>query len=111
LIGLTHANDLLLSSRIVLAEEAAAMGLVNTVLPPDELWQHTWDYARMLATQVSPASMRETKRQIYADLHGDVGSAVDASARLLERMAREPDYREGVAAFLEKRQPNFPDAG
>lgn len=109
IIGLTHANDLLLSSRVVLAEEAAGMGLVNRVLPPEELLPATYEYARMLARQVSPASLRETKRQIYADLHGDVGSAVAESEALLERMMREPDYREGVAAFVSKRAPDFPD--
>ena len=109
LIGLTRANDLLLSSRVILAEEAAELGLVNAVLPGDSLWEHTMAYARQLATSVSPASMRETKRQIYADLHGDVGSSVAESERLLEVMMREPDYREGVAAFVEKRPPAFPD--
>ena len=48
LIGLTRANDLLLSSRIILAEEAAEMGLVNAVLPPEELMAHTHAYASEL---------------------------------------------------------------
>ena len=56
LVGLGHAADLLLSSRVVLAEEAATMGLVNRVLPPESLMEHTYSYARALATEVSPAS-------------------------------------------------------
>jgi enoyl-CoA hydratase/carnithine racemase len=107
IVGLTHANDMLLSSRVVLAEEAASMGLVNAVLEPDELLPHTYAYAKMLATQVSPASMAATKRQIYTDLHRDVASAVNESEALLNSMTREPDYQEGVRAFVEKRQPNF----
>jgi enoyl-CoA hydratase/carnithine racemase len=79
LIGVTHANDLLLSSRILLAEEAAAMGLLNAVLEPADLMPETYAYARMLARQVSPSSIAETKRQIYEDLHGDVGTAVRRS--------------------------------
>jgi len=109
LIGLTRANDLLLSSRVVLAEEAAGMGLVNAVLAPEELMPQTLAYARNLANNVSPSSLRETKRAIYEDLHGDVGTAVRKSETLLDRMTTEPDFREGVRAFIEKRPPAFAD--
>jgi enoyl-CoA hydratase/carnithine racemase len=107
LVGIGHAADLLLSSRVVLAEEAATMGLVNRVLPVDELLPSTLEYARRLATEVSPSSLRETKRQLYADLHGDVGTAVARSVELTERMVAEPDYAEGVKAWLARRPPNF----
>ncbi len=107
LIGLTRAADLLLSSRVVLAEEAAEMGLVNRVLPPDELLPAVEEYARVLAHEVSPASIVATKRQLYADLHGDVGTAVEVSERLLEEHVRGTDYREGVQALLDKRPPSF----
>ncbi len=109
LVGLGHATDLLLSSRVVLAEEAAAIGLVNRVLPPDELLPATYDYARALAHDVSPASLRETKRQIYGDLHGDVGSAVERSVALTDEMMGGADYAEGVRAWTERRNPDFPD--
>jgi enoyl-CoA hydratase/carnithine racemase len=92
---------------VVLAEEAERIGLVNRVLPPDELLPHALDYARRLATEISPASLRSSKRQLYEDLHGDVGTAVSTSEALLEQMVREPDYAEGVAAWLEKRPPEF----
>lgn len=107
IVGLSYANDMLLSSRVVLAEEAAKMGLVNEVLAPEELMPRTYAYARELATRVSPSSMRETKRQIYTDLHRDVGSAVRESEALLNRMTTEADYREGVRAFVDKRPPEF----
>lgn len=107
LIGLTRANDMLLSSRVVFAEEAAEMGLVNAVLPPEELMAHTYGYAKSLATGVSPASLRETKRQVYSDLHGDVGAAVRESESLLGRMMKEPDFAEGVKALVGKRPPEF----
>jgi len=107
LIGLTRAADLLLSSRVVLAEEAAEMGLVNRVLPTDELLTATYEYARVLAHEVSPASIVATKRQLYADLHGDVGTAVEVAERLLEEHVKGDDYREGVQALLEKRPPAF----
>ncbi|MDY7101702.1 MAG: enoyl-CoA hydratase-related protein [Actinomycetota bacterium] len=107
IVGLTHANDLLLSSRTILAEEAASMGLVNAVHEPDELLGHTYEYARRLTAQVSPRSLRETKRQIYVDLHRDVASSVRESETLLDEMVREPDFAEGVAALVEKRPPRF----
>ena len=96
---------------MVLAEEAAAIGLVNRVLPPDELLPATYDYARALAHDVSPASLRETKRQIYGDLHGDVGSAVERSVALTDEMMGGADYAEGVRAWTERRTPDFPDPG
>ncbi|NUQ55844.1 MAG: enoyl-CoA hydratase/isomerase family protein [Dehalococcoidia bacterium] len=107
IIGLTHANDMLLSSRVVLAEEAATMGLLNAVVPAEELLPRAYGYARMLAAAVSPSSLRETKRQVYTDLHRDVGAAVAESEALLNRMTTEADYREGVAALVEKRPPAF----
>lgn len=107
LIGLTRANDVLLSSRTFLADEALALGLVNAVVPPDQLLAHTYGYASMLATTVSRGSLAETKRQIYTDLHRDVGSSVEDAAVLLSRMMTEPDFAEGVAALVAKRPPRF----
>jgi enoyl-CoA hydratase/carnithine racemase len=107
LVGIGRAADLLFSSRVVLAEEAERIGLVNGTMPADELMPTTLEYARAMAADISPSSLRESKRQLYTDLHGDVGSAVAESERLLERMATEPDFREGVAAWREKRPPRF----
>jgi enoyl-CoA hydratase/carnithine racemase len=107
LIGTGRAADLLLSGRVVLAEEAEQMGLVNAVLPPDELLPHTLGYARSLASEVSPASLAATKAQLYADWHRDVGTSVAESERLLEELVRGPDFAEGARALVEKRPPRF----
>lgn len=107
MIGLTRANELLLSSRIFVAEEALTWGLVNTVLPPEELLPYTYGYARNLIATVSPGSLRETKRQIYTDLHRDVAASVRSANALVERMTTEPDFAEGVTAFTEKRAPRW----
>jgi len=109
LIGVARAADLLLSSRVVLAEEAEQLGLVNLALPPEDLLPHTYDYAGRLATEIAPSSLAVTKLQLYRDLHGDVATSVaDASSRMAEMM-RGADFAEGVAALTEKRPPAFPD--
>ena len=108
LIGVTHAADLLLSGRIVLAEEAAGMGLFNAVVPADELADVVGAAARRLATDVSPAALAATKRQLYDDLlERDVGASVERSKVLLDELMRGAEYREGVAALRERRPPRF----
>lgn len=107
LIGLTRANEVLLSSRVFLTDEAYEMGLVNAVLAADELLPHTYAYAQQLLASVSPGSLRATKRQIYADLHRDAKSAVESANSLIREMAKQDDYAEGVAAFVEKRPPRW----
>ncbi|HEX7036245.1 MAG TPA: enoyl-CoA hydratase-related protein [Pseudomonadales bacterium] len=107
MIGLTRATELLLSSRVFLAEEALALGLVNAVHPAETLLDETLAYAKNLIATVSPESLRQTRWQIYRDLHRDIASAVEDSEELLRRMMRQSDYAEGVAAFLEKRPPRW----
>jgi enoyl-CoA hydratase/carnithine racemase len=107
LVGAGRAADLLLSGRIVLAEEAVELGLVNWVLPPDELLPTALAYAAEMAATCSPSALAVIKRQLWSDLTGDVGPAVAESERLLLQMIKEPDFAEGVAAQREKRPPRF----
>jgi enoyl-CoA hydratase/carnithine racemase len=107
MIGLTRANELLLTSRVFLAEEALAYGLVNEVHPQDRLLSATYSFVADLIARVSPQSLRQTRWQVYRDLHRDVGSAVRDSEHLIDSMMREPDYAEGVAAFVAKRPPEW----
>src|SRR5579863_5649682 len=109
LLGLTRAADVLLSSRVLLAEEAFEMGLVNRVLPPDGLMDAVADYARSLATEVSPASLAATKLQLYTDLHRDAATAVEDAEARLRAMMTGADFAEGVAALAERRPPRFAD--
>jgi len=103
IVGLTHANDLLLSSRVFTAEEAMAMGFLNRLLPPEVLVSEVMTYAARLADGVSPGSARETKHQIYRDLHRDAATAVQDAEALMEAMIKHPDYGEGVKAWMQKR--------
>lgn len=107
MIGLARANDLLLTSRVFTTDEAADFGLVNQIVEPEQLMAHTLGYTRDMITQVSPNSLRQTRWQIYTDLHRDVGTAVHESEKLLNTMSREADYQEGIAAFLAKRKPEW----
>ena len=112
LVGPARALDLLLSGRVVIAEEAAALGLVNRALPGGRLLDEALAYARDLAANCSPASMAAMKRQVYADLERGSDEAVAEADRLMLESLRSPDFREGVQSFLERRAPRFaPPAG
>lgn len=107
LVGTANAMDLLLSARVVLAEEAHAMGMVNAVLPADKLVEHAVDYAADLAQNVSPTSMAVMKAQVYADYSLALADAEQKALGLMKESLRRPDFKEGVASFMEKRPPNF----
>jgi enoyl-CoA hydratase/carnithine racemase len=111
LLGPGRAADLLLSSRVVLAEEAAAIGLVNAVLPADELLPHAMAYAKRMATELSPASLAVVKRQIYDDMARDHRAALEWSVAEMKRMVKEPDFVEGAAALSERRPTQFGPLG
>jgi enoyl-CoA hydratase/carnithine racemase len=107
LIGVTRAADVLLSSRVVLAEEAFELGLVNRVVAPERLLAEVTEYAKALATQVAPSSLAATKRQLYLDLHRGVVESIDEADRLLRSMLGTAAFAEGVAALRERRPPAF----
>lgn len=107
LVGPARALDLLLSGRVVFAEEAHELGLVNRVLPPDRLLEATLDYARELVVNCSPASMATMKRQVYADLQRTLPDALAQADQLMLASFTAPDFVEGVTSFLERRDPRF----
>ena len=111
IVGLGRANDLLLTSRVFYSDEAAELGFVNELFEPDELLPKTYAYAANLLATVAPNSLRQTRWQIYRDLHREVAASVEDSEQLLNEMMREADYREGVKALVEKRPPDWPSRG
>ncbi len=108
LVGQARALDLLLSGRVVLAEEAERLGLVNGVFPSEELLERSVAYADELASHCSPASMAVIKRQVYRDYERSIEAA---SAGALEEMVLSfgrPDVKEGAKSFIERRKAEFP---
>ena len=107
LVGTAHALDLILSGRKIDAAEAERMGLVNKVIPHDELMKYVADYARDLAENCSPASLRVMKRQVYEGLHESLGESHEKAVRLMFESFSRPDFAEGVKSFTEQRPPSF----
>ena len=107
LVGLGRANDLLLTSRVFYSEEALTMGLVNQMFDSVNIVQQARGYLHEMVRAVSPNSIKQTRWQIYKDLHRDAASSVEDSEKLLKEMMKEQDYREGVQAFLDKRNPKW----
>jgi len=96
-----------LTSRVILAEEAERMGLVNGVFPAEVLLENTVAVAHRMAEECAPSSLRAAKEQLYADLRGTLAAAERDSRRRMKEMIGSPDFREGVAALVERRPPNF----
>lgn len=107
LVGWTNAADILLTGRVLLAEELAQMGFFNKVFDPADFAEGVASYANVLA-ELSPEAVKTTKRQMYEDaLHPDAAASVEKSKRLIGELMAYPDYREGVRALIEKRPPRF----
>ena len=107
LVGQANALDLLMSSRIVMADEAQAMGMVNRVVPADQLMDVVMAYAADLARNVSPSSMSVMKRQVYGDYAKDIATASKDALVLMAQSFGRPDFKEGVQSFVQKRQAEF----
>ena len=111
LIGPARALDLLLSGRVLLGDEAAALGLANRAVAPERLHEDVMAYARELAVKCSPASMATMKRQVYADLERPLADALAEANRVMLESFAAPDFAEGVASFVERRDPRFAALG
>lgn len=107
LIGFSNAADLLYSARVFKADEAKAMGLVSRVIPAADFAREVAAYAHMLATEVSPRSLREMKREIWNAQFQTLGQAIDAANADMPPSFKSDDFKEGVAHFVEKRAPKF----
>jgi enoyl-CoA hydratase/carnithine racemase len=108
LVGAGVAMDLLLSGRVLLAEEALRIGLVNQMHEPAELLPAAIGYARELAEKCSPLAMAAIKDQIYhAQTASLEQSRVAALSIWTQVLKPYPDFREGITSYMERRPPRF----
>jgi enoyl-CoA hydratase/carnithine racemase len=108
LVGAGRALDLLWSSRRVDAAEALRIGLVEYVAEPDQLLPMVRSYVAGLAAEVSPASMADTKRLVYAHLGTNYPEALAEIDEVQWAALARADAREGAMALIERRPPSFP---
>ena len=106
LIGYGRAKELIFTGEMITASEAERIGLINRVVPDDELMEHTRQLAAHLLTR-APEALGLAKRLLWHSVTSDF-----ATGRMLEALAqsvliKSDDHREGIRAFREKRKPRF----
>ena len=104
IVGHATALDLLLSSRVVLGDEAAAIGLVHRAVPAGELLPSALAYAHELADNCSPRAMWAAKRQVYLDWERSLDESRRDARRIVAALKEQSkDFREGVSSFVDRR--------
>ncbi len=106
LVGLGRAIELVLTAEMIDAERAERIGLVSMVVPRDELLERAKERLRSV-TRNGPVAVRMALESIYRALDTSTAEALDFESALFGILASTHDMKEGMAAFLEKRKPDF----
>lgn len=106
LIGTGLAMEMLLTGTPVTAQRAYETGLVNTIVASEDLMAEAMKTAKMLASKPGFA-LKMIKKSVKNGMNTDLKSAIDYEARCFEMLFSTHDQKEGTAAFMEKRKPNF----
>ena len=104
--GIGFAKEAVFTGRMVGADEARERGLVNAVFPPEELMEKTLELARSLAAK-SPLVLAQAKALANRALQGDLADALADEVEAFAELFASEDQREGMTAFVEKREPRF----
>ncbi|HVO58347.1 MAG TPA: enoyl-CoA hydratase-related protein [Dongiaceae bacterium] len=107
-IGDKRARDLLLTGRLVPAQEAKELGLVSEIVEPDRLLPRAHELAAQLA-DASPSSLTRAKRLLVCAESAAIDAELERAVLENARIRCTPDFKEGVASFLEKRKPVWKD--
>jgi enoyl-CoA hydratase len=105
-VGIGPAKELVFTGRIVEADEALRIGLVNALFPPDELLDRALELAASLAAK-SPLVLAAAKELTNRCLQGDLSAGLDDEAERFAQLFASEDQSEGMRAFIEKRTPRF----
>jgi enoyl-CoA hydratase/carnithine racemase len=101
-----HAHELLLTAQPIDAERALAIGLINRIVPPQDLMATALATADAIATN-APLAVRETRRGVREILHLPLAEAYQRQEEIGRPLRRTDDAREGQRAFIEKRRPQW----
>jgi enoyl-CoA hydratase len=104
-IGPGRAKEMIYTGRIVNAEEAERIGLVNRVVPHERLMEEALSLARQIVK--GPASIHLAKQSMFHASHLSFKEALIKDSELYGEVYKTEDFKEGVTAFLEKRKPIF----
>lgn len=106
LVGLRKAQELMLTNRTLGAQEACALGMVTRVVADDDLAAQAEQVASDLANSAR-LSTAYVKKLLLASPGNDLEAQMELEGQLVSRCAASPDGREGIQAFVDKRQPEF----
>ena len=106
IVGLARAAEILYTGRQVQADEALSVGLVNQVVPPEELDDAVTEMANTLAN-AAPIAIQLTRRELYRGLEGTFDGQLEMELYHQRFVQGSRDSKEGPRAFMEKREPNF----
>lgn len=106
IVGTAKALELLWTGDVIAADEAERLGIVNKVLPDDELMAFTYQFARRLADGPSIA-IRLIKRAVHQSARLDLRTSLDLVSSHMAVVKASEDHKEAARAFAEKRAPQF----